>query len=46
MFYLGHTSPEMTRDLYAHLREEQMRRSDTKLHEYFKRFQPQKDDLN
>ena len=39
MFYLGHTSPEMTRDLYAHLREEQMRRSDTKLHEYFKRFQ-------
>lgn len=46
MFYLGHTSPEMTRDLYAHLREEQMRRSDTKLHEYFKRFQPQKDDLS
>lgn len=44
MFYLGHTSPEMTRDLYAHLREEQMRRSDTKLHEYFKRFQPIEDD--
>lgn len=39
MSYLGHTSPEMTRDLYAHLREEQMRRSDTKLNEYFKRFQ-------
>jgi len=39
MLYLGHTSPEMKRDLYAHLREEQMRRSDTKLHEYFKRFQ-------
>lgn len=46
MFYLGHTSPEMTRDLYAHLREEQMRRSDTKLHEYFKRFQAQKLDLS
>ena len=43
MFYLGHTSPEMTRDLYAHLREEQMRRSDTKLHEYFKRFQIKSD---
>lgn len=39
MFYLGHTSPEMTRDLYAHLREEQLRRSDTSLGEYFKRFQ-------
>ena len=39
MFYLGHTSPEMTRDLYAHLREEQRRRSDTSLQEYFKRFQ-------
>lgn len=38
MFYLGHTSPEMTRDLYAHLREEQLRRSDTHLAEYFKRF--------
>lgn len=44
MFYLGHTSPEMTRDLYAHLREEQMRRSDAKLSEYFKRFQLQKSD--
>lgn len=43
MFYLGHTSPEMTRDLYAHLREEQMRRSDAKLHEYFKRFQPKEE---
>ena len=43
MFYLGHTSPEMTRDLYAHLREEQMRRSDTRLHEYFKRFQPKEE---
>lgn len=44
MFYLGHTSPEMTRDLYAHLREEQMRRSDAKLNEYFKRFQAQNSD--
>ena len=43
MFYLGHTSPEMTRDLYAHLREEQRRRSDTSLREYFKRFQPSTD---
>lgn len=38
MFYLGHTSPEMTRDLYAHLREEQKRRSDASLKAYFKRF--------
>ena len=44
MFYLGHTSPEMTRDLYAHLREEQLRRSDTSLAEYFKRFQQKKYD--
>ena len=44
MFYLGHTSPEMTRDLYAHLREEQLRRSDTSLAEYFKRFQRENPD--
>lgn len=44
MFYLGHTSPEMTRDLYAHLREEQKRRSDTSLKAYFKRFVQQQPD--
>lgn len=38
--YLGHTSAKMTRDLYAHLRDEQMRRSVVKLEDYFKRFQP------
>lgn len=38
--YLGHTSPKMTRDLYAHLRAEQLRRSDAKLADYFERFKP------
>ena len=39
MRYLGHTSPQMTRDLYAHLRAEQMRKSEEKLNDYFNRFQ-------
>lgn len=38
--YLGHTSAKMTRDLYAHLRAEQLRRSDGRLADYFRRFQP------
>ena len=36
--YLGHTSAKMTRDLYAHLRAEQLRKSDTNLAAYFKKF--------
>lgn len=36
--YLGHTSAKMTRDLYAHLRAEQLRKSDTNLATYFKKF--------
>lgn len=38
IFYLGHTSAKMTRDLYAHLRAEQLRKSDTNLATYFKKF--------
>jgi integrase len=38
VFYLGHTSAKMTRDLYAHLRAEQLRKSDTNLATYFKKF--------
>lgn len=36
--WLGHTSPEMTRDLYAKLTAERKARSDRHLIEYFKRF--------
>lgn len=39
MYYLGHTSPEMTRDLYAHLREEQ-KKSSQNLKVYFAKFKP------
>lgn len=36
--WLGHTSPEMTRDLYAKLTKERKAKSDRNLVEYFKRF--------
>lgn len=36
--WLGHTSPEMTRDLYAKLTAERKARSDQNLNDYFKRF--------
>lgn len=36
--WLGHTSPEMTRDLYAQLTKERESKSDTNYAEYLKRF--------
>ena len=36
--WLGHTSPEMTRDLYAKLSAERKAKSDQNLIQYFKRF--------
>lgn len=36
--WLGHTSPEMTRDLYAQLTKEREAKSDTNYAEYLKRF--------
>lgn len=36
--WLGHTSPEMTRDLYAQLTKEREAKSDTSYAEYLKRF--------
>ena len=38
--WLGHTSPEMTRDLYAQLTKEREAKSDKNYTEYLKRFDP------